>query len=133
MSGSTELHELVASQGDVRLAAERTQMSVQQLMAKLLENPAELQATIRSSMSLQLLDLMANLRVGLIAALGEMSPKEMIQLLGQVTDGFNELWAEPGMQQNNLINFPMVNGDSSAARDKLAGRLAQLVSTAEGN
>lgn len=128
---SAELQELIASQGDVRLAAERSKMSVPQLTSHLLDSPQELQAAIRSSMSLQLLDLLANVRVALISALGEMSPKEMTNLLAQLMTGFNELWADP--VQNNILAFPVVNGDSTPARNRLEGRLAQLATAAEGD
>lgn len=124
--------QLVASGGDVRLTAERSGLAVSDLTAMLLEDPQKLQDAIRSSMSLQLLDVLANLRVALVAALGEMSPKEMISLMSSLLGGFNELWAE-GAQQTNLINFPVVNGDISSARDKLQSRIAQLATAAEGN
>ena len=129
---SEELLQLVASQGDVRLTAERTAMTVPQLTARLLADPVALQSAVSSSVELQLLDLLSNLRVALIASLGEMSPKEMTALLAQIVSGFGELRGE-GTVNNNLINFPVVNSDSSPARDKLQGRLAQLAAAAEAD
>jgi len=105
---SPEVMELIASNGDVRLASERTHLSVHDLMARLISSQ-ELPDAIRMSVSLQLLDLISNYKVALIASMDEMSPRDLarafndlVGMMGGVGGGVQE-GSNTGHQTINIL------------------------------
>lgn len=119
----SNVQELVASNGDVRLASERLGVSVHDMMKSLLA-ASDLRESIMASISLQLLDLISNYKVALIAALDEMNPKDLSNSFIGILQAFNDLGGSGRSQPNNGLNLLQVfEGDANSARDRILSKL----------
>lgn len=108
-----EVQELVASNGNVRLAAERLGVSPIELTKTLLENREELAAAVQTSVLLQLLDVSSNYRVALIAALDDMSARDIVRSYAAILEQINTVMYGPEGGGNNGLNFlQLVKGDA---------------------
>lgn len=108
-----EVQELVASNGNVRLAAERLGVSPIELTKTLLENREELAAAVQTSVLLQLLDVSSNYRVALIAALDDMGARDIVRSYAAILEQINTVMYGPEGGGNNGLNFlQLVKGDA---------------------
>ena len=109
-----EVQELVASNGNVRLAAERLGVSPIELTKTLLENREELAAAVQTSVLLQLLDISSNYRVALIAALDEMGARDIVRSYAAILEQINTVMYGNGDSNGNSgLNFlQLVKGDA---------------------
>lgn len=123
-----EIRELVASNGDVRLASERLHVPVHDLMSKVLATP-ELREAIMASISLQVLDLVSNFKVALIASLDEMSGRDIARSLVEILESFGNLEGKDAVPAQNPLQLLQVFGsDTASARERVFGKLASFES-----
>ena len=126
-----EVQELIASNGDVRLAAERLSCSVHELTVKLMSSP-DLMGAIQTSINLQLLDLVSNYKVALVAAMGDMSPKDLARSFRELLDAYLEINSEPQAVGPALYMVQVVD-DAGSARERLGSKIASVLSAAAGD
>ena len=122
------LLELVASHGDMRLASERLGISVHDLSVELLDS-AELGSIVVASIKLQLLDLISNTRIALIASLDDMAPRDLARSLFEILSSFSALDQTAPPSTNFSQAF---NNDTSTARERVLSKFADYASAGTG-